>query len=160
METTHEGTTTQVQCSPSTKNLKPESSSFQNFTVIHKEKCRAKILVVDDYQPMREMVSDVLSLNGHHVTGAENGLEGLNLFLKETFDVVVTDLTMPEMDGWDMARRIKAVSPFTPVLALTGWTRYEVIDRMDNEAVDSVVFKPFLLTDLLSAVRSMIETER
>lgn len=160
MGTTYERAAAPVQCLPSIENPKPEISSFQNSTLIHMDKGRAKILVVEDYQPMREMVSDVLSLYGHYVMGAENGLEAFDLFLKEKVDAVVTDLVMPEMDGWDLARQIKIVSPFTPVLAMTAMNRHEVADRMDNEAVDSVVFKPFMLTDLLSAVRSMIEAAR
>lgn len=160
MEITHEKTAAPVQCVPFPANPSPGASGTRNSSVMHEKRRRAKILVVDDYQPMREMVSDVLSMSGHDVMSAENGLHALDLFRKKTFDVVVTDLTMPGMDGWELARHIKAMSFFTPVLAMTATSGCEAADIMDGEVLDSVVFKPFLLTDLLSAVQRMIEAAR
>ena len=66
-----------------------------------------KILVVDDEKGVRDILSEILSRMGYEVAVACNGGEGLNLFWTRTFDLVMTDLTMPDMDGWTLAFHIK-----------------------------------------------------
>lgn len=159
MEANFESINTLVKCLNSTEDSGPESSGFLGGVGFHEKISPAKILVVDDDQDMLALVADVLLLSGHHVMVAENGREGFDTFRREEFDLVVTDLTMPEMDGWELARQIKAVSPFTPVLAMTGWSGHDVTRRTQEEAVDTIVFKPFKLVDFLVAVQRMIEAD-
>lgn len=161
MEATYESINALVQCLNSTEDSNLEGLGFLGSGVLHKKISPARVLVIDDDQAMLALVADILLLSGHNVLVAENGREGLDLFCKENFDLVVTDLTMPVMDGWDLARRIKAISPFTPVLAMTGLSNGEVNPRMREEAaVDWVVFKPFRVVDFLVSVQRMTEADR
>ena len=70
---------------------------------------------------MRELVADVLTGLGHSVTVAGGGREGLARFETGRYDLVLTDLGMPDFNGWDVARAVKAARPDVPVLLLTGW---------------------------------------
>ena len=74
-----------------------------------------KILVVDDSKAIRDLLSNVLSLMGYHAAVASNGNEGLHLFLANSFDLVLTDVQMPGMDGWTLAFHVKDKSPDTPL---------------------------------------------
>jgi CheY-like chemotaxis protein len=160
MEATYETINTSRCCLPSIEDSSASGSSFFGEAAFREKIRPAKILIVDDDQAMLALVSDVLLLSGHRVMVAENGGEGFDLFSREEFDLVVTDLTMPGMDGWELARQVKTISPSTPVLAMTGWNGQEMTGRMKEEAVDSVMFKPFTLVDFLVSVQRMIEANR
>lgn len=80
-----------------------------------------KTLIVDDDPRIPEMYRDYLSKKGYEVFTAANGEEGLEVFKKHgTFPVIVADIEMPEMDGFEMVKRINKISPYTRVLFLTG----------------------------------------
>ena len=78
------------------------------------------ILVVDDNNVFRMVVSKMLSRLGYEVSSADSSENGLNLFLKNKFDVVLSDYEMPGMDGVALACNIKKTSPRTPVVIMTG----------------------------------------
>ena len=84
-------------------------------------KTLAKVLVVDDDVVVGQSYGRVLTQNGYTVSTALNGLEALEKFAGEKPDVVLTDIRMPGMDGIEMAQRIKAQSPATPVAVVTGY---------------------------------------
>jgi signal transduction histidine kinase/ActR/RegA family two-component response regulator len=116
------------------------------------------VLVIDDEAPVRELVSDLLSARGHTVSVAAGGREGLSRFTAGRYDVVLTDLGMPDITGWEVARAVKASRPTTPVLLLTGWG--EVVQPPDGVTVDGVVTKPFELTRLAGAVEQALRDLR
>jgi GAF domain-containing protein/ActR/RegA family two-component response regulator/anti-sigma regulatory factor (Ser/Thr protein kinase) len=112
------------------------------------------VLVIDDEADIRDLVSDVLASHGHQVTVAAGGREGLACFEAGSYDVVLTDLGMPDLDGWEVARAIKSARSATPVLLLTGWA-----DTTDSEAaslVDGILKKPFGLDELAEAVATTL----
>ena len=111
---------------------------------------RGSILVIDDEAAVRELVADVLTAKGHSVSVAVGGREGLARFAVGQYDVVLTDLGMPDMTGWEVARTIKASSADTPVLLLTGWG--DVVEPPPGTVVDGVVTKPFDVARLAGAV--------
>lgn len=82
-----------------------------------------RILVVDDDEGMRDILSTTLSGMGYGVLTASRGTEALNLLLKSSFALVLTDLQMPGMDGWSLASRIKDRFPGTPVILMTGYEK-------------------------------------
>jgi CheY-like chemotaxis protein len=94
---------------------------------------------------------------GFEVVLAGNGGEALSLFLENSFDLVLTDLEMPIMDGLSLACHIKERSPSTPVILLTGTDRETVWKKVKSAPIDSVIFKPFLLNDFQSTVRRVLE---
>jgi signal transduction histidine kinase len=105
------------------------------------------ILCIDDDEPIRQLLDDCLTNFNHRVVTASNGEQGIELFraarLKKTpFEVVITDLGMPKMDGQQVARIIKAESPHTPIIMLTGWGKMMKDNGETAPEVDAVVGKP------------------
>ena len=91
-----------------------------------------RILMVDDSQTIRDMVAAFLVSLGYEVALAVNGIEALAVFLHRSFDLVLTDLEMPAMDGYILAGHIKRKSPGTPVILLTGSDRETVLNKFAN----------------------------
>jgi CheY-like chemotaxis protein len=105
------------------------------------------ILCIDDDEPIRQLLDDCLTNFNHRVITASNGEQGIELFraakLKNTpFEAVITDLGMPKMDGQQVARIIKAESPHTPIIMLTGWGKMMKDNGETAPEVDAVVGKP------------------
>lgn len=115
------------------------------------------VLIVDDSRQVREAVSHVVSLLGFKVAQASSGAEALVLFSRRAFDLILTDLQMPGMDGLNLASRIKGESPATPVVLITGSVREAVEKRMASPSVDGVVYKPFSLEELADVVISFTD---
>jgi CheY-like chemotaxis protein len=131
----------------------PRSNQAGGDMVQTRPKRSLRILCIDDDQHVRELLNDCLTHFGHRVVVASGGKEGLEMFRTATlknqsYDVVITDMRMPEIDGRQVARTIKAESPHTPIIMLTGWG---AVIRDDGDAppgVDIVVNKPPHLQEL------------
>ena len=119
---------------------------------------RGAILVVDDESAVRELVADVLTSKGHSVTAASGGREGVARFAAGRYDVVLTDLGMPDMTGWEVARAIKGADATMPVLLITGWG--DVAEPPAGTVVDGIITKPFDVLRLTSAVEQALRERR
>lgn len=115
-----------------------------------------RILVAEDNEAIQGVVSKILEFMGFEVALAENGVEALSLFIESSFDLVLTDLEMPVMDGWSLTHCIKERSPNTPVVLMTGADRETALKKVARALVDSVLFKPFKFEDLQSTVRGAL----
>ena len=111
-----------------------------------------RILVVEDEPLVREVLGVYLAEDNHQVTTAENGREGLEKFRAGEFDLVMTDRSMPEMNGDALAAAIKQLRPAQPVLLLTGFGDIMSGAGERPAGVDLVVSKPFTLTTLRTAI--------
>jgi CheY-like chemotaxis protein len=118
-----------------------------------------RIMVVDDDEGIRHILSIALSRMGYEVLAASSGTEALNLLLKTSFALVLTDLEMPGMDGWNLASRIKNRFPSTPVILMTGYAKKDVMEKLKGSSVDYVIFKPFRLEDILKTAQKMLGAE-
>jgi CheY-like chemotaxis protein len=125
----------------------------------HIKASHRRIMVVDDEEGIREILSTALSSMGYEVVTANSGGEALNLFLKSSFALVLTDLEMPGMDGWNLASRIKDRSPNIPVVVMTGQSQEDVMERMKGNSVNSAIFKPFRLEQVLKMIEKLLATE-
>jgi CheY-like chemotaxis protein len=114
-----------------------------------------KILVVDDNKFLRTVVSKMLSRLGYEVLSADSGENGLRIFLKNKFDIVLSDYEMPGMDGVALACSIKKSSPRTPVVIMTGAGKETVYSR-ESTAVDEVISKPFSLAGLAETIQNLL----
>jgi signal transduction histidine kinase/ActR/RegA family two-component response regulator len=116
--------------------------------------CRSlRILYIDDEPVLRQLMHDVLEVHHHTVSVATGGREGVEMFRshlrgQEPYEVVITDLGMPDMDGKNVARAIKAESPLTPVIMLTGWGAMMKADGESSPEVDAVLSKPPRIEEL------------
>ncbi|MBK5225904.1 MAG: PAS domain S-box protein, partial [Thermoleophilia bacterium] len=113
----------------------------------------AKILIIDDEPMIRTLLGDMVQKMGHKIEVAEAGEQGLADFdaavaSGEPFDLVLTDLGMPGMSGWEVVEAIKQRSPETPVVLITGWGDQLDSGKMRESGVDAVVAKPFRVEDI------------
>ena len=116
-----------------------------------------RLLIVDDDPLILQSVRHILESDGHAVEVAGGGQDGIDAFSAahargERFEVVITDLGMPHVDGRTVAAAIKAVSPGTPVIMLTGWGHRLLADGGNPEHVDRVLSKPPKLAELRKAL--------
>jgi len=112
-----------------------------------------KILVVDDNNDLRIVVSTMLSRLGYEVSSADSGENGLGIFLRNKFDIVLSDYEMPGMDGVAFACSIKKSSPRTRVVIMTGAGKETVFSRKST-AVDEVISKPFTLAEIDETIQN------
>ena len=97
----------------------------------------AKILVIEDEDQVRESYIDMFKFFGYEVDAAPNGREGLSKIVKQDFDIVVTDLYMPEMNGLEVLNYIKKSKPYTEVIVITGFATLDnAIQAMKVGAYD------------------------
>jgi len=113
------------------------------------------ILVVDDNNFLRMAVSEMLSMLGYEVLSADSGENGLSLFFKNKFDIVLSDYEMPGMDGVAFACSVKKSSPRTPVVIMTGAGRETVFFRKST-AVDEVISKPFTMAGIDETIQNLL----
>lgn len=113
---------------------------------------KVNILVVDDEPMVRTVTAKLLRMKGHTITEAEGGREAMTLYQEMAFDLVITDLSMPEMSGRELAYQIRKQNAKQRILLLTGDT-----DAQDgSEAVDAVVGKPFKLNELEEIIQQLV----
>ena len=109
--------------------------------------------MVDDEPLVATMLRVFLESSGHEVTIALSAARALAVIEEHDFDLAVVDLTLPEMDGWEICRRINLLRPNISVIVATGWPA-RVEDGQDRGArINAVLAKPFGMHQLLDAVR-------
>ena len=114
-----------------------------------------KILVVEDEEGIRVFLTTRLGRAGYEVVEAVNGLEGLQKFYSDRPDIVILDIAMPEMDGWQTLQRIREVST-VPILMLTAATQEHEKIRGLDEGADDYITKPFSGDELLARVSAVL----
>jgi CheY-like chemotaxis protein len=119
---------------------------------------RARVLVVDDYADAREMYSEYLQFSGFDVCQAANGAEALQRALQDQPDIILMDLSLPVMDGWEATRRLKADERTAdiPVVALTGHALAGISEGAKQAGCDAFVTKPCLPEDLVKEIRRVL----
>jgi two-component system, cell cycle response regulator DivK len=122
------------------------------------DRFRPLVLLVEDDPHDREIYGKILWYNGFDVIHGTNGAEGVALARKHTPDVVVVDLIMPELNGIETCRKIKAdpATAHVPVIALTGRSRFEFADRAREAGCVQYLEKPIRPLKVLEAVESLI----
>jgi len=116
----------------------------------------ARLLVIDDDRSLVELLSDYLGRAGYEITGAADGRAGLEALASDAPDLVLLDVTMPGLDGWQVLARIRAVST-VPVVMLTARGDEAEILRGFAGGADDYVTKPFSFAQLAARVRAILE---
>jgi signal transduction histidine kinase/ActR/RegA family two-component response regulator len=111
-----------------------------------------KLLVVDDEASLRELLAEILESEGYEVTLAEGGAEALALFNTGTYGAVFTDVGMPGMSGWELARAIRELDSQIPIAVVTGWGDAVGSAEQENAKVDWVVTKPFFISEIIEII--------
>src|SRR3989441_753283 len=118
-----------------------------------------RCLVVDDEPTVGAMLGDVLETGGHRAVVVTDGSEGIARFGAEPFDVVFTDLAMPRVSGWQVARAIKEMAPAVPVIVVTGFGVELSAEERRAHGVDLVLVKPLNRPDALNALNLALGRE-
>lgn len=121
---------------------------------------RPRVLLVDDYPDAREMYSEYLDFSGFDVIEAANGVEALQRAADDAPDIILMDLSLPVMDGWEATRRLKsdARTARIPVVALTGHALAGLSEHAKQAGCDAFVTKPCLPEDLVKEIRRVLAT--
>ena len=112
----------------------------------------AKILVVDDEQFVRDLLVKILQRQGHKVRGVPEAQSALLALEAESWDLVLSDVVMPGIDGFELLRRVKSAWPAVKVIVLTGFARRQSISDFLLYGADEYLAKPFQVHELLAAV--------
>src|SRR5206468_1750595 len=125
-----------------------------------KKSDRPRVLLVDDYPDAREMYAEYLEFSGFEVVEAENGMEALQRAVETSPDIILMDLSLPVMDGWEATHRLKADkrTASIPVVALTGHALAGISEGAKRAGCDAFVTKPCLPEDLVKEIRRILET--
>ncbi|MFU7528200.1 cell cycle two-component system response regulator CpdR [Qipengyuania sp. ASV99] len=118
-----------------------------------------RILLAEDDEAMRTYLERALTNAGYEVCSVDRGTDALPLLERETFDLLLSDIVMPEMDGIELAQRCGEVSPRTKVMFITGFAAVSL--RASREQPHAkVLSKPFHLRDLVLEVERVFEDQR
>jgi CheY-like chemotaxis protein len=117
------------------------------------------VLLVEDYDDAREMYVEYLTLCGFEMTEAANGLEAIERARAQLPHIVVMDLSLPQMDGWETARRLREDERTAgiPILALTGHVLADFSRRAKASGFDGFLTKPCLPEDLVAEIRRILD---
>jgi CheY-like chemotaxis protein len=118
-----------------------------------------RILVIDDEEFMRQIIQEMLEMEGYVVETAANGRKGLQLYLKEPHDLVVTDIFMPEMEGLETIRELHRRSPNVKVIAISGGGERGMVSFLSHAkrfGALRALEKPFSREDLITTVRDLL----
>ena len=120
----------------------------------------ASILVAEDDQAVRDFVSRALAYYGHSVTSVPDGSAALAALAERRFDLMLTDIVMPGLDGVALAAQATKQDPAMPVLMMTGFASEGQRAQASHNAVERVISKPFSLKDICSAVEEALQKRR
>ncbi len=112
-----------------------------------------RILLVDDDASARESIKLLLTIDRHTVVEAATGPQAIELMRRQPFDLVILDYFMPEMQGCQVARRLKEIAPSVPILMITAYL--EKLAEADKP-VDAVLGKPFAIQELSQAITRLL----
>lgn len=111
------------------------------------------ILVIDDDERVRTLLRDILLFGGYRVIEASDGESGMRHLEEGGFDMVLTDLGMPGMNGWEVTKLIKTKIPQLPVALITGWGTNLDEKKIEESGVDWIIGKPFQVNEILETVK-------
>ena len=115
----------------------------------------ARVLVVDDEGYIRDLIRDTLRTRNYAAGVAANGAEALDRLSRERYDIVVTDVIMPGMDGLELVKQVRRQHPATRIIVLTGFPRSADISDFLAQGVDEFLPKPFRANDLMAVIRRL-----
>lgn len=126
-----------------------EGQGAARHEAVPRRSVRQRLLVVDDDREVLELLGDMLRLMGHQVTTEHDARKALELLRTQSFDLILTDLGMPEVNGWDIAEHAKACCPGVPVILVSGWGAQYEDEDLSHRGVDLVCSKPLSYQKLL-----------
>lgn len=134
-----------------------DGADESDITNISSPKENLKIMVVDDDEQIREVLTDMLTIDGHKITACKDGFVALEKFKSDNFDLIITDLGMPGMSGLDLAATIHKEKPELPIAMITGWGTQLDQDEISLNGVKTLISKPFHLKDIKNMINELVK---
>ncbi len=119
-----------------------------------------KILIVDDEQPLREMIIDILKESDYYIDDASDGLEALEKLKRTKYDLLLTDLSMPKLDGLGLLRKAKSLNPDIATIILTGHGTMETVIKALQLGANDFITKPFEVKTLTNIIEKNLISKR
>lgn len=119
----------------------------------------ARILVIDDQLDVRTILSRLLAGAGHDTVTASNGLDGLRLHEQQSFDLIITDIVMPEKEGLETIRDLRRKDKTVRLIAISGFTDSPYLECARLLGADRILGKPCSRDDLLAAVEAVLSAK-
>jgi YesN/AraC family two-component response regulator len=124
----------------------------------------ARILIIDDEPQVRTVLLKSLEFDGYQVMDAPNGKVGMKLFQEEPFDLVITDIVMPEKEGIETIGELRHYFPETKIIAISGGSRSlkanDILHTAKILGVHCTLFKPFGIEEFLNAVKHVLGSDK
>ncbi len=117
----------------------------------------ADILVVDDEQDSLKLIKQVLMREGFVVHCVTSGKEAISKIMERTISLIITDLNMPEMNGFELSRKTMEIAPQIPIIMITGSDSPEISRQATDIGISQVLPKPFQIKIMLNVVRRVME---
>ena len=115
-----------------------------------------KILIAEDDQELRQLFTHVLEKNGFSVTGVSNGKEALDSMKNDYFDVVISDIMMPVMDGYEFVKQLRESGNTTPVLMITAKDAFDDMRQGFLSGTDDYMVKPININEMILRVQALL----
>ena len=115
-----------------------------------------KILIAEDDRELRQLFSHVLTRNGYAVKGVSNGKEALDAMDNDYFDLVITDIMMPVLDGYELVRQLRDIGNITPVLMITAKDAFDDMSQGFVSGTDDYMVKPVNVNEMLLRVKALL----
>ena len=115
-----------------------------------------KILIAEDDRELRQLFSHVLTRNGYAVKGVSNGKEALDAMDNDYFDLVITDIMMPVLDGYELVRQLRDTGNITPVLMITAKDAFDDMSQGFVSGTDDYMVKPVNVNEMLLRVKALL----
>jgi len=116
-----------------------------------------RVLVIDDQPIVTDLLVSVLERMNYKSEVASCGRDGVEMFERDRYDLVITDLGMPDISGWEVSKTIKQKNPDVPVIVITGWGIDPDPDKMKDSKVDFIINKPFQIDQLEKIIKDLLE---
>jgi PAS domain S-box-containing protein len=117
----------------------------------------ARILIIDDEEEIRGLLQEIVAADGHVVDIAPDGKSGLEKMDFQHYDLVFTDVGMPGLSGWDVAKKVKEMNQKTPVALITGYHIYNATEELQEKGVDFILYKPFHIAEVQQLIAQGIQ---
>ena len=133
---------------------------MDELVTTHKKSKQGRVLVIADDMPLLDALDKGLSLSGYQCTVAMSSTQALELFAENLFDVMVTDIVLPDMSGFDLTTRVKKIRPDTTIIIMTGLIDEFSYDNAMGAGASDFIIKPFSLKELVARIEHAKKHER